>query len=419
MAGPTCRAASMIRFMADTWLDWLLRPLAMAAPDGWIYTEVSAPDFRFVAALLLGAVLIAAWRFHFSKIPQGRQLAALSALIFVSFNIWMWTSGNGRYFIPYLVLIGPICIALVAALPSTTGLKAVAVLVILVAQGFALSLNSPWRPFGSLEWVEWSQPPYFDLDGGTQTGEKDTTYVSLANLSFSLVAPMFDESSRWLNLAIFSGADTSGPTAAFEPARKMLASAKHLRLFHRAQVSEMREDNLQPTPRAVGALNRELAPYQLALQEPVDCKVLRSAGLQQLTFTHDGMSSGQKAHVLSRASFWICPLSYPASRLPNPADREHDDRARQLFEKIERLCPRFFRPGQSLVSANEAGAYTRAYAASDSNLTVGNDGSVYMKYGRALNPQRIGSWQEILDPAFKLDCGKFRGRAGLPWEREI
>ena len=31
----------------------------------------------------------------------------------------------------------------------------------------------------------------------------------------------------------------------------------------------------------------------------------------------------------------------------------------------------------------------------------------------------LQGWQEILDPAFKLDCGKFRGRAGLPWEREI
>lgn len=51
----------MIRFLPDTWRDWVLRPLAMAAPDSWVYTEVSAPDFRFAAATLFAALLLATW----------------------------------------------------------------------------------------------------------------------------------------------------------------------------------------------------------------------------------------------------------------------------------------------------------------------------------------------------------------------
>ena len=41
----------MIRFLPDTWLDALLRPVAMAMPDGWIYVETMAPDLRFVFVL--------------------------------------------------------------------------------------------------------------------------------------------------------------------------------------------------------------------------------------------------------------------------------------------------------------------------------------------------------------------------------
>ena len=38
----------MIRFLADTWRDALLRPVAMAAPNSSVYIEIAAPDFRFI-----------------------------------------------------------------------------------------------------------------------------------------------------------------------------------------------------------------------------------------------------------------------------------------------------------------------------------------------------------------------------------
>ena len=43
----------MIRFMPDTWQDAVLRPIAMALPDGGVYVETIAPDLRFVFVLLL------------------------------------------------------------------------------------------------------------------------------------------------------------------------------------------------------------------------------------------------------------------------------------------------------------------------------------------------------------------------------
>ncbi|MBK9198131.1 hypothetical protein [Candidatus Skiveiella danica] len=48
----------MIRFLADTWRDALLRPVAMAAPNSSVYIEIAAPDFRFVLALGLGVLAL-------------------------------------------------------------------------------------------------------------------------------------------------------------------------------------------------------------------------------------------------------------------------------------------------------------------------------------------------------------------------
>jgi hypothetical protein len=41
----------MIRFLADTWRDAILRPVAMAAPNSSVYIEIAAPDFRFALHL--------------------------------------------------------------------------------------------------------------------------------------------------------------------------------------------------------------------------------------------------------------------------------------------------------------------------------------------------------------------------------
>ena len=133
----------MIRLMADTWQEAVLRPLSMAAPNGWIYTEIIAPDFRFLIALLLAAVAIISvgsrkrWR------DRSKPVFLLLGLTFVSFVPWMATTGNGRYFMPYLILIGPLCLGLINILPSTRGMKASIAITVLGLQGFALYQNNP------------------------------------------------------------------------------------------------------------------------------------------------------------------------------------------------------------------------------------------------------------------------------------
>ncbi|MBK9986612.1 MAG: hypothetical protein IPP21_06485 [Betaproteobacteria bacterium] len=72
---------------------------------------------------------------------EGKLLWALFLLIFAAFVPWLMTTGNGRYFMPVLLLIGPVCIGLICRLPVTKGMKGAMALIVFSIQAVALA----WR----------------------------------------------------------------------------------------------------------------------------------------------------------------------------------------------------------------------------------------------------------------------------------
>ena len=139
-----------------------------------------------------------------------------------------------------------------------------------------------------------------------------------------------------------------------------------------------------------------------------------SAGLAGLA---SSKLSDEAAGHPGRHGFWLCPLARRASdrverAAPVPA------RSEQVFEKMERTCPRYFRAGEAVSLPIPSGA-VRGYPSSDFKLYVLESGQVWYKYYRALNPVLVGSMSDILAPGFTMDCNAVQGRSGLPWEREI
>ena len=119
----------MIRFEPDTLRDALWRPLAMAAPNSDVYLEIMAPDLRFAVLLLLTVVSVVTLR----RSPRSRPVVLLLAFVWLAFVPWLMSSGNGRYFLPVLLAVGPLCIALIHRLPMRGRMRAtLAVLVVAV-----------------------------------------------------------------------------------------------------------------------------------------------------------------------------------------------------------------------------------------------------------------------------------------------
>ncbi len=168
----------MIRFEPDTWLEALLRFFLMAAPDANVYVEIAAPDLRFAAALLLALSVALSWR-RLAGAP--RPAMALFTLLIVATAAWLSTSGNGRYFMPMIVCVGPLAAALVWLLPLTRAFRVFLAGGLLAAQAFVIAQNSPWQAWA---WLPWKQAPYFQVDlPPAAPDDKPTTYVTLSSIS--------------------------------------------------------------------------------------------------------------------------------------------------------------------------------------------------------------------------------------------
>ena len=408
----------MIRFLADTWRDAILRPVAMAAPNSSVYIEIAAPDFRFAIALVLAVLVLISNRKTRHRLTVWLPTLALFALVFLSFIPWMQTTGNGRYFMPYLILIGPLCIALINLMQNTVGMKIFLVAAVLGIQGFALNLNNPWRSWDAWTWIPWKDAPYLSLELPKEGIDPHTTYVTIAVPTFSLAAPLLPASSRWINLATFGPADEQDQSPIYAPIRKTLRESRSLKLFMAAAPRSMLENSSQPDQYAINAITPHLEAHDLKLKIPTECQLLRSKSMVHRAFFYGDETPAEKARIIDQSGFWICSIEYSRTMKKVTAPSVEELNAKVLFEKMEKICPRFFNPGQQHVKPRSPGFYRR-YGGSDSFLIATKDGYLYFKYDRALNPQLIEKAEEVLSPGFTYDCTKFKGRAGLPWEREI
>jgi hypothetical protein len=398
----------MIRFLPDTWREILLRPLAMAAPDAGVYIEIMAPDFRFVFALTLLVILAIFW--FFGRRAAGAALIPVATLLgatALAFVPWLATTANGRYFIPFLLAVGPLCIALVSLLPMTRGFRLATAVGLVALQAFALQQTSPWQSWGL---AQWEGVPFFDVEIPQDMASEPATYVTISSISYSLIAPRFPAASRWMNLANAPSAASGSSDG--RRAQSFLMGADRLTLLAPAVPDYSTPDSL-PDVELVRVLNKQLATHHLKLLEPHGCRFLRSRGLATMALRKGALEDASKT---MKFGFWACPLRYSATT--TPAQNPQTGRFDAVFQKIESRCPRFFPSGQKGSTA-VAGGEMRIYSSSEMKAYVLDNGAVLYKYYRAFSVFKIGSAEDVLTGKAQVDCDNIRGRSGLPWEREI
>lgn len=394
----------MIRFLPDTWRDALLRPLAMAFPDGGVYIEIIAPDFRFVFIIVLALAWVLLARGEQRRASAAPVLLALTALAFVP---WLATTGNGRYFIPILLISGPLCIGLLHLIPSTRSMRVALAVVMVACQGFLIAEITPWRYWGH---VVWSNGAPFPVEVPEDVAAQPATYVTLSSISYSLIAPRFHPASRWVNISTQAGLQDISPDGLRVQA--LIAAPGFLKVIFPTVPGGQLGDRIDP---ALGkAIDDLLARQGLSIEREDECRLMLSAGLAGMA---SSKLSDEAAGRPGLHGFWLCPLArHPSARATRSAPVPR--RSEQVFEKMEQICPRIFRPGETVSLHIPSGA-VRGYPGSDFKLYVLGNGQVWFKYVRALNPVLLGEVDTILSPLFAIDCDHIRGRSGLPWERTI
>jgi hypothetical protein len=397
-------AAAMIRFVPDSLLEALVRPVAMATPSGGAYVEIIAPDFRFIFALALlgmvGAFALARKRPDVSGTTTF-ALLAFCALVFVP---WLATTGNGRYIMGVLLLVGPLCIGLLRLLPVTRGARFGLLGLMLALQLFLVHENAPWGSWGL---SPWKNSPAFAIDVPQDLRDTPATYVTTTGISWSLVAPQFHPDARWINLS--SQRRPGSPDA--QRTRRFLDRASRLYLVF-PTMSGAPQSSSVPREQAL-ALDEAVADFDLRLASVAACRILPSRGLTAMGVPQ-GTAVSERAE--DQRGFWVCPMErVPAidklRRPPPPAEME------AAFAKVERTCPRMFPPGSASTAMLPMGG-RRHYPDSDMRLYITFDGFVWYKYMRALNGESVGRLQDVLADGFHMDCNNVRGR-GMPWDRDI
>lgn len=396
----------MIRFIPDTLRDWVMRPVAMAAPDAFVYVELHAPDFRFVLVLLLMlALTVCAFKFK-STVPP--PLKVLTATIWLAFIPWMASSGNGRYFVPMLLGIGVVLVALVYHLPLSKSMRGAFVVIVVAVQGFAVFDVRQLDRWGYIPWLE---APYFEIQPTPGITDTPHSFLTVTQISYSLVAPQFHPASRWMSLAYLPAQDTDRFEAT--KAKAFINAATSLKLVIHTVPSATLPSG-QPNAGLLNNLNGELAAQRLRLVPGAECTLVRSKSIAQLSYPEPEITVSK----LTRSGFWVCPLVKLRDGEAVPTTRIIDNNINQLINQMEKACPRLFPPGQNSVM-RISGGVRRMYHSSDMTIMVLDGIGVMYKYWHALNPAYVGTEEQVRKGDFKLDCNSVRGRSGLPWEREI
>lgn len=386
----------MVRFQPDTWIEGLLRPLLMADPVAGLYFELAAPDWRF--ALFFAFITIAmATRGSRARLAPSQGVGAIGLLL--SMGVWTFVSGNGRYFIWGLVMVGPLLVMALRLLPGTRGLH-LSLLALVAGLQFVVVQNSytanAWGTVG----IEHNPVP---LDNSPLRHEP-AVFLTLSALSFSALVPRFHPEARWA--AIGGQYLIKAGSPEHRRLKDLLTSPlpKYLML----PLDGRGVGPQGQIPRSLAGLVTEtLARYDLALAGG-ECTFLNST-LSRVT--HDRAADG----VLPQPGFWFCALQR-SSGVTAPAP-DLTERYVDVFQRIEQRCPRFFPPGSGRpVHADDSiGLF---YAMTDMRVLIDRDEDVYFRYFRAMNPTRLGNVADVRKGSFDLPCRKPPGRYIVPWQRD-
>lgn len=391
----------MSRFGTHSWPEILLRPIAMTSPEGGVYVEFQAPDFRLAWAVLLMLVYaIVAWRRPSSRRPA---LLALAALMVAWFLVWMLTTGNGRYFVPGLLLCGPLCIGLVHHLPATRRFRGLLTALFLAWQSYLL-MEVPFT--GVWTRTEWKEAPAFQLELPAEYEDQAATYVSVSALSYAIAAPLFHPDSRWMNVSSMQG--TIPGSLESVRVTEFLERAGPLRLVFYSVTPYLQRPPATELVRAVDSL---LARYGLAIAAVEQCRFLHSPSLSRRASIHND------ATPVPELGLWICPGQRVAPPPPAAVDAARP-RVDAVFERLEQLCPANLGKGQARTLPVADGS-VRHYADADTRVYVMNDGRVLSKYYRSLNAETLGTVATVMSDTPGVDCDRIKRRRVLPWQRGI
>jgi hypothetical protein len=399
------------RFVPDSLLGALAQPFLTIVPGPMVHTELGAPDGRYALLLLLAlawpgltlwqsarrraatpsappAVLAAA-----RALPSDARVLALNLGAFVlGWALWLYASGNSRYFIT-LSCVGAVVTASLLARLLAARVMAYVALIFLALQCFQLWSNAEFR----YNPVSWSGP-WVDVTIPQRFLGEPYLYLTLDTTSQSFLATRLAPGSSFINIG---GAYPLGPGAPGGERAAALIAQNRDRLRLLTLVAFVEPDG-RPIVPDDALLNGTLERFALAVDRS-DCDFLRVVG-QGATIVGD---SAALPGVLAQPGYLLTCRVVPSGSDPALyAAQQHQ--VDQIFDHAEMACPVLFEPRGTL-SVHLGSAWSRIYFDTDGTLFISHgllQASFPLRGDDAVSLGPAANWARAPQP---LVCGRYDG----------
>lgn len=316
-------------------------PLDMASFKRVSFEELVI-DIRpiWLLGLLVSAVLILAIRHPrltqcSASVHNEKRLFWL-ALAF-SIPAWIYSSGNIRYAIEPLLLLGPAISLLALFLVGQRDIVALLAMLLPMTMQAVLTTTVNARRSPGLNWEIW-RSEWFNSSLPAPLDRTPAYYLSLQSLSYASLAPIFPSGSRFLNLI---GSTAFAPHVL--PIKSMEAYQQSEGLPLRTLFQDLvASDEIGTSQIQVDTQNSLLSEYGYRIQKE-DCVefVWNNANLSYSVKKSPDASALQGSNML-----YIALISCPIVRAESLSSAERAQR-RGVDERIERWirkCPEEFSP---------------------------------------------------------------------------
>lgn len=328
------------RFRPTTVEAALRFPIDMADSFKRVSFEGMVVDIRPIWLLILLLCLITITIVRRSETYQtsrpdsgNRKIFWISLILFAPF--WIYSSGNIRYAVQSLLLIGPAIGLIAIALVGKRHIWALfAILLPLTGQAvLASTLNT--HNMTAFNWRSWTQN-WFELSVPEPWNETPAYYLSLQSQSQASLAPLFPADSRFLNLI---GQNTLAPNSAVIQILEAQRRAKNLPL--RTLFATSANTSQRNIPRLAKDLqNASLSEYGYKINDN-DCFFIKKLQDIKQTAPQDKVS-GSIIETPTQDVLISCAIE----KAP-PLSQSEIARRQKIDARIDRWaqkCPQLFYP---------------------------------------------------------------------------
>lgn len=408
----TTEALRHYRFLPDSLGEALWRPFAMVDPVRLVHVELSAPDIRYAALIMLCGFFAVRWALRRVRGPRNavptprvglvgsdRAAVALACGFVMSWVLWLASSANSRYFLPMssvaAVLITALLYRLFLSRPKVLGY---ALAIILGLQGVELWYGGEYR-WNAATWGG----PWLDISVPARLRTEPNLYLTMGVQSNSFIAPFLAPGSGLMN---FSGGYALGPDGPGGNEIKALVAryAPHLRMLINGERLYPNDGAHAPTQDEVDSV---LGRFGLRVDSS-DCETIRVRGIPdsiRTSLDHSPSEPTQAAQYGARGTLYLLSCRVITSTIDRTAALARQKEVDLIFDRVEDACPKLFQP-KRLLTEQVGSLWMRFYINTDLKAWVSKGWVKFVNPIRGDDVVYIGREADWARAPLRLACGR-------------